>query len=68
MSVARARAVLRSKNIILMNRDSGGTGFAGRCKTTMVQRLAIGLLRAGSNNSAAFPCSYDISVDLLFGQ
>lgn len=68
MSVERARAVLRSKNIYFDETETAaGPVLLGDGKTTMVAASGDRLIKgAVQTNSAAFPCSYDISVDLLF--
>jgi len=68
MSVEQARAVLRSKNIYFDETEaSPGPVFLGDGKTTMVAASGDRLIKgAFETNSSAFPCSYYISVDLLF--
>jgi len=68
MSVDRARAVLRSKNIYFVETEtSAGPVLLGDGKTTMVAASGDLLIKGGvETNSGAFPCEYDISIDLLF--
>jgi len=68
MNVEQARGVLRSKNIYFDESEaSAGPVLLGNGKTTMVAASGDRLIKGGvQTNSAAFPCSYDISVDLLF--
>ena len=68
MKVERARAVLRSKNIYFDESETlAGPVLLGDGKTTMVAAAGDHLIKGGMEiNSGAFPCSYDISVGLLF--
>ncbi len=68
MNVEQARAVLRSKSIYFDETEtSGGPVFLSDGKTTMVAASGDRLIKGGfQTNSGAFPCAYDIWVDLLF--
>jgi hypothetical protein len=68
MNVEQARAVLRSKNIYFDESETpSGWVFLSDGKTTMLASSGDRLIKGGfQTNSAAFPCSYDIAVDLLF--
>jgi hypothetical protein len=68
MNEGQARAVLRSKNIYFDESEaSTGPVLLSDGKTTMLASSGDRLIRGGfQTNSGAFPCSYDISVDLLF--
>jgi hypothetical protein len=68
MNVEQARAVLQSKNIYFdESQTSSGWVFLGDGKTTMLASAGDRIIKGVvETSSAAFPCSYDISVDLLF--
>ncbi len=68
MNVEQARAVLRSKNIYFDESETpSGWVFLSDGKTTMLASSGDRLIKGGvQTNSGAFPCGYDIAVDLLF--
>lgn len=67
MNVEQARAVLRSKNIYFDESETpSGWVFLSDGKTTMLASSGDGLIKGGvQTNSGAFPCGYDLAVDLL---
>jgi hypothetical protein len=68
MNVEQARAVLRSKNIYFDESETpSGWVLLSDGKTTMLASSGDRLIKGGvQTNSGAFPCGYDIAVDLLF--
>lgn len=68
INLEQARAVLRSKNIYFSESDAtAGPVLLSDGKSTFVATSGDRLIKGGvETNSGAFPCGYDISLDLLF--